>query len=341
MPITERMKHAILFGLSLGLASGAYGACEKPLSYDKRLDFGAATGAQDCVNLQLDPIGDKIRQYEPTPLLQAAKGDPSLRSAMALIVDEKTGEIIYAKNPDSLTSIASITKLMTAMVTLDGRMSLDEKLTITNDDIDRVKGTRSRLAVGATLTRRELLHLALMSSENRAAAALARTYPGGTAAFVQAMNSKAARLGMAHSRFADSTGLRSDNQSTAEDLSRMVRAAHTYPLITELTTTYSHDVQLPIYKRAKRLAHTKLVAYRPMAFRNTNKLVNEPDWQIGVSKTGYISEAGHCLVMQATIANQPLIIVLLDSAGKYTRIDDAVRIKKWLESALSKPAKRG
>jgi serine-type D-Ala-D-Ala endopeptidase (penicillin-binding protein 7) len=341
MSITGSMKKAALFGFSLFLCSAAYAACEKPLTYDKHLDFGAATGAQDCVTLQLDPIGEKIRQYEPPSALQGIKGDPSLRSSIALIVDEKTGEIIYAKNPDARTSIASITKLMTAMVTLDGRMPLDERLTITNDDIDRVKGTHSRLAVGATLSRRELLHLALMSSENRAAAALARTYPGGTAAFVAAMNSKAARLGMAHTRFSDSTGLRSENQSTAEDLSRMVRAAHTYPLITELTTTYSYDVQLPIYKRAKRLAHTKLVAYRPMAFRNTNKLVNEPDWQIGVSKTGYISEAGHCLVMQATIANQPLIIVLLDSAGKYARIDDAVRIKKWLESSILKPSKRG
>lgn len=340
MPITKRMKKLVLFGMSMMLAAGAHAACDKPLTYDKRLDFGAATGAQDCVSLQLDPIGEKIRQYDSALMYQNIKGDPDLHSSIALIVDEKTGDIVYAKNPDARAPIASITKLMTAMVTLDGRQSLDDKVTISNEDIDRVKGTRSRLAVGASLTRRELLHLALMSSENRAAAALARSYPGGKAAFVDAMNRKAVRLGMTQTRFYDSTGLRSENQSTAEDLSRMVRAAHTYPLIAELTTSYSYDVRLPVYKRVKRMAQTKLVAYRPLAFRNTNKLVNEPDWQIGVSKTGYISEAGHCLVMQATIANQPLIIVLLDAAGKYGRIDDAMRIKKWLESSLLIPSKR-
>ena len=344
--MTKSMK-LLVFMMSLTFAASAVQAeCKKILRADN-LDFGVKTALQeyDCQVGQVaaDPIAHKIQQYENKQLdagsiTQHVRGDPELRSSMALIVDESTGEVIYSKNAESRTSIASITKLMTAMITLDALIPLNEKLTISNDDIDRVKGTRSRLNVGAGLTRRELLHLALMSSENRAAAALARTYPGGTHAFVAAMNRKAARLGMYNTHFADSSGLRSDNQSTAEDLARMVRAAHTYPIIHELTTAASYDLQMPIYKRARALAHRKLVL-RNIAFRNTNKLVNEKDWQIGVSKTGFISEAGHCLVMQATIANQKLIIVLLDSNGKYTRIDDAVRVKRWLESN-SRSAKR-
>ncbi len=342
--MTTNMNNLLVLMASLLItAPSAQAECTKLLNSD-RLDFGVKTGLQeyDCPKA-IDPISLKIQQVEnkqpdTSALAQNLKGDPDLRSSMALIVDESTGEIIYSKNADARTSIASITKLMTAMVSLDARLPLTENVTISNDDIDRVKGTHSRLNVGASLTRRELLHLALMSSENRAAAALARSYPGGTHAFVAAMNKKAERLGMSNTHFADSSGLRSENQSTAEDLARMVRAAHTYPIIHELTTTASYDLQMPIYKRARKLAHKKLVL-RNVAFRNTNKLVREKEWEIGISKTGYISEAGHCLVMQATIANQPLIIVLLDSAGKYTRIEDAERVKRWLESN-SKPPRR-
>jgi D-alanyl-D-alanine endopeptidase (penicillin-binding protein 7) len=310
------------------------------------LDAGAKTGASEIecdraaaagpeVGAAADPIGAKIKQYE-SAVPQRVKGDPDLRSSMALVVDEKTGEVLYAKNPDYRTPIASITKLMTAMVTLDGRQPLDEKITISDEDIDRVKGTHSRLKVGTSLTRYQLLQLALMSSENRAAAALARAYPGGTKAFVAAMNRKAQHLGMSNTTFVDSTGLRSDNQATAEDLAKMVKAAHTYRTIGEITTTATYDVhvQVPIYKRHRALARGGIV-HRSIAYRNTNKLVSDSDWEIGLSKTGYISEAGHCLVMQANIANQALIIVLLDSEGKYTRIGDANRIKKWLESSLS------
>ena len=369
MPQIKSMKQLFtLLAVLFFATSSAQAECVKILNAD-RLDFGVKTGLQeyDCkptdliaekikqiepavVNVRkpADPIAEKIKQIDPTVL--SARGDPDLRSGMALILDEKTGQIIYAKNAEMRTPIASITKLMTAMVTLDARLMLDEKITLTDEDIDRVKGTHSRLKIGSQLTRRELLHLALMSSENRAAAALARTYPGGVNAFVSAMNSKALRLGMASTRFADSTGLRSQNQSTAEDLGRMVRAAHTYPIINELTTATSYDLQMPIYKRARALVQKKLasrtrttvartLSFHNVAFRNTNKLVSDKDWQIGVSKTGYISEAGHCLVMQATIANQQLIIVLLDSDGKYARIGDAVRIKRWLESS-AKPSKR-
>ena len=340
--MTINMKNLALFiSFLLFSVSVAQAECKKVLSAD-RLDFGVKTALQayDCPKAQ-DPIHEKIQQYEnksydSIALAQSIKGDPELSSSMALIVDESTGEIIYSKNAESRTSIASITKLMTAMVALDSGMPLNENITISNDDIDRVKGTRSRLNVGLSLTRRELLHLALMSSENRAASALGRSYPGGTQAFIAAMNKKAAQLGMRNTQFADASGLRSENQSTAEDLARMVRAAHTYPIIHELTTTASYDLQAPIYKQARSLAHKKL-SLRNIAFRNTNKLVNEKDWDIGISKTGFISEAGHCLVMQATIANQALIIVLLDSAGKFTRIDDAVRLKRWLESANKLP----
>ncbi len=339
--MTNNMKKNILFIVLLLLSASVEAECKKILASD-RLDFGVKTALQEynCTKA-VDPITEKIQQLEnkqidTSTLAQSIKGDPDLSSSMALIVDESTGEIIYAKNAESRTSIASITKLMTAMVALDSGMSLTEKITIDNDDIDHVKGTRSRLNVGLTLTRRELLHLALMSSENRAASALARSYPGGAHAFIAAMNKKALSLGMNNSRFVDSSGLRSENQSTAEDLARMVRAAHTYPIIHELTTTVSYDLQTPIYKHARSLARKKLVL-RNIAFRNTNKLVNEKDWQIGISKTGFIAEAGHCLVMQATIANQALIIVLLDSAGKYTRINDAERVKRWLESNNKRP----
>jgi serine-type D-Ala-D-Ala endopeptidase (penicillin-binding protein 7) len=300
-------------------------------------DFAVKTAGLNCGNAQAveptDPIAAKIHQYEAA-MLQRIKGDPDLRSSMALVIDEKTGTVVYAKNPDLVTPIASITKLMTAMVTLDARLPLDEKITIDDDDVDRVKGTHSRLNVGATLTRYQLLQLALMSSENRAAAALARSYPGSTKAFVAAMNRKAQRLGMSNTTFVDSTGLRSENQSTAEDLARMVKAAHTYSTIGDITTTASYDVQVPVYKRHKALARGGVV-HRSIAYRNTNRLVSDKDWEIGLSKTGYISEAGHCLVMQASIANQPLIIVLLDGNGKMTRIGDANRIKKWLESSLA------
>lgn len=282
---------------------------------------------------EADPIALRIRQYE-SELAERLKGDPELRSSMALVMDEKSGRVIYSKNPDVRTPIASITKLMTAMVTLDARLPMEEKITISEDDVDRVKGTHSRLAVGTVLTRYQLLQLALMSSENRAAAALARTYPGGTAAFITAMNRKAQKLGMRDTSFVDSTGLRPGNQSTAEDLAKMVKAAHSYPTISEITTTASYDVEVPVYKRHKALARGGVV-HRSIAYRNTNKLVSDKDWEIGLSKTGYIAEAGHCLVMQAQIASQPLIIVLLDGDGKLTRITDANRIKRWLENSFA------
>jgi D-alanyl-D-alanine endopeptidase (penicillin-binding protein 7) len=243
-----------------------------------------------------------------------------VKSTSALVIEQGQGRLLFAKNIDAVVPIASITKLMTAMVVLDARLDLKEGIAITDDDVDMLKHTRSRLRIGTVLERDELLRLALMASENRAAAALGRAYPGGIHAFVTAMNHKAFELGMMHTRFVDSTGLSSDNVSTAQDLAKMVVAAHRYPLIQEYTT-------LPGY-----VVHTN--AGRPIAFSNSNGLVKDSTWHIAVSKTGYISEAGRCLVMQARIAAKPVIIVLLDSWGRYTRIGDANRIKRWMEAAL-------
>lgn len=241
-----------------------------------------------------------------------------LASTKALILNQNTGEVIYAKNTDLVAPIASITKLMTAMVMLDAHQSLDEDLYISQQDVDYLKGTSSRLAVGSRLTRSDMLQLALMSSENRAASALAHNYPGGKDAFVQAMNIKAQELGLTHTRFTDPTGLDSENISTAEDLAKMVQAAYEYPEIRLATTSPSHEAY--VGDRAV-----------PMSFTNTNGLVRGSDWQIGLSKTGFINEAGRCLVMQAVIAGEPMIVVLLGSHGKFTRIGDANRIRKWME----------
>ena len=243
-----------------------------------------------------------------------------LASSKALIVNQETGETLYAKSIDLPTPIASVTKLMTAMVMLDAHLPMDEYLTISEADVDMLKGTGSRLRLGTELTRAELLQLALMASENRAASALGRNYPGGLTAFVAAMNAKAMMLGMIRSHFVDPTGLNSANVSTAEDLAKMVRAAYQYPEIRQVTTTASYEV--PVYGLRN-----------PVNFVNTNILVRNSDWLIGLSKTGFINEAGRCLVMQAEIGGQPLIIVLLDSYGKYSRIGDAQRIRKWIESS--------
>ena len=253
----------------------------------------------------------------------AQKGDLTLKSRAALIFDAQQGHAIYSKNTDTIMPIASITKLMTAMVVLDAQLPLSEEITIDSADIDVLKNTRSRLKVGSSLTRQQLLRLALMSSENRAAAALGRAYPGGIEAFVSAMNNKAFELGMGNSRFVDSTGLSSANVSTARDLVKMVEAAHFYEEIRDFSTTTSHALNSPDYRRG-------------LKYTNSNNLVSNGQWQIGVSKTGFLSAAGRCLVMQANITGKPVIIVLLDSNGKKTRIGDAIRIKQWMEASLTR-----
>ena len=262
---------------------------------------------------------------EPVRLTSTSTDDsgshPDLRSSAAFVVDQTGGRTLYAKNITAVQPIASITKLMTAMIVLDARLDLGEHVAITEDDVDGLKHTRSRLHVGSVLARDDLLRLALMASENRAAAALSRGYPGGTPAFVNAMNQKAMELGMFSTHFVDSSGLSRENVSTAEDLAKMVVAAYRYPAIQQYTTLTDYAVQLN--------------NGRVLAYRNSNGLVKSDQWHIDVSKTGYISEAGRCLVMQARIGAKPVVIVLLDSWGKYTRMADANRIKKWIESQFA------
>ena len=270
------------------------------------------------------PATNRLEFTEPDQGIAARQRELKLRSAAALVIEVGEGQLLYAKNTDAVMPIASITKLMTAMVVLDAALPLDEPITIQPADVDTLKGTRSRLKVGMTLTRRELLKLALMASENRAAAALARSYPGGIQAFVPAMNQKAKDLGMPDTRFLDATGLNPGNVSTAHDLAMMVNAGYQYSLIREFTTSDSHRIAV----QGRRYQ-------RVVAFRNSNGLVRSGHWDIGLSKTGYISEAGRCLVMQATIAAKPVIIVLLDSWGKLSRIADANRIKHWVEGLES------
>ena len=253
-----------------------------------------------------------------------------IKSGLALVIDQETGEVLYSKNTDEVAPIASITKLMTAIVIIDSGLPLLESITVERADIDRYKGSRSKLYVGTRLMRAEALKLALMASENRAAAALARTYPGGKEAFADAMNAKAFELGMLNSRFVDATGLRPENVSTARDLAILVEAAHAYPLIRDYTTAASFAVESST-RRGPRV----------LRFVNSNRLVRSSRWEIGLSKTGYISEAGRCLVMQSRIADRSLIIVLLDSWGKLTRIGDANRIRRWLEREFSTLSVRG
>lgn len=248
----------------------------------------------------------------------AAASIPQLGSASFLVVSERTGEVLFERNSQNTAPIASITKLMTAMVVLDARQNLSERLRVTSDDIDRLKGTGSRLTVGSVLTREEMLNLMLMSSENRAASALARNYPGGQRAFIEAMNIKARMLGLGSTRFSDSSGLDPRNQSNPRDLVRLVAAASSYPLIRDYST------------RSERMVR---VGGRVERFGNSNSLVRDPEWQLGLSKTGFIREAGRCLVMQAWVQGEPVIMVLLNAQGNYARIADAKRVKAWLETS--------
>lgn len=241
-----------------------------------------------------------------------------LRSASALVADQITGECLIRKQAEAIMPIASITKLMTAMVVLDAKMDLQEKITIESEDIDIIRHSHSRLPVNTSITRGDALLLSLMASENRAAHALGRTYPGGLYAFTAAMNAKAKSLGLSDTRFIDPAGIHCGNVSSAKDLARMVDAAYQYSLIREYSTRKEALIQI-----GKRL----------LLFRNTNRLVGNPRWQIGLSKTGFIDESGRCLVMQSQVAKRPLLIVLLDAQGKLTRYGDANRIKQWIESS--------
>ncbi len=250
--------------------------------------------------------------------LHATADALQLKSSVALVVDQQSNEVLYSKNDKAVLPIASLTKLMTGLLVDEAKLSMDEQIVITQADVDTEKGSRSRLRVGSTLSRGELLHLALMSSENRAAHALGRTFPGGLTAFVTQMNAKARVLGMVDTVYVEPTGLSSDNKSSARDLAKLVDVASQSALLRELTTSPSAEVA---------------VGRQSLQFNNTNRLVSNPAWDIGLQKTGYISEAGRCLVMQARIAGRNLIMVFLDSAGKLTRLADAQRVRRWIESA--------
>ena len=257
---------------------------------------------------------------EPEPLVIARREPPpSLNSTVALVMDQNTQQVLLRKNDTAVVPIASLTKMMTGLVIADARLNMKERIRITSADVDRLKNSGSRLAVGARLTREEALHLALMSSENRAAHALARTFPGGEDRFVRLMNAKAAELGMRDTHFVDPTGLSSLNRSSARDLARLAAAATERPLLRDLSTSPSYEVAL---------------GRRVVQYRNSNRLIQRDDWDIGLQKTGYIREAGRCLLMQVNVAGRQLIMVLLDAAGPAARLGDAERVRRWAEALI-------
>lgn len=248
---------------------------------------------------------------------EARDDDPDLKSRAFLVIDQRSGEVLLERNAERVAPIASITKLMTAMVVLDGRQSHKEKVTVSKLDVDTLRHSSSRLPVGTRLNRGEMLRIMLMASENRAASALARNYPGGTRVFVKEMNRKARALGLRNTHFAESTGLSAGNVSSARDLARLATVAAKYPLIRTYSTEGSHAVN---------------INGRARTFRNTNALVRDPEWEISLSKTGYIREAGRCLIMQTWLRARPVMVVLLDSFGRHTRTADARRLREWLAS---------
>ena len=323
--------------LSLALAApAAQAAAEKKVAKKQASSASSkrAVARKPAVARKAAPAERKVARSAKAPI-RAAKivperlsfgqmaglhnsADPlALKSSVALVVDQDTHEVLFSKNDQAVLPIASLTKLMTGLIISEARLPMDEPLTITQDDVDTEKGSRSRLSVGSTLSRGEMMHLALMSSENRAAHALGRTFPGGMDAFVERMNAKARQIGMVGTRYVEPTGLSSQNQSTARDLALLVGVAHGDALLRDLSTSPGHEVAL---------------GRRTLQFNNTNRLVHSASWDIGLQKTGYISEAGRCLVMQAKVAGRQIIMVFLDSAGKFSRLGDAERVRHWVET---------
>jgi D-alanyl-D-alanine endopeptidase (penicillin-binding protein 7) len=329
LPMQNRLKTALLFAALLGVGVTSVEstqAVEKDKTRSVSHKHKAKSTASKSKAVPVARKGKSAYAARKNPANILAANNSAqwtetsklvVQSGSALVIEQGGGDALYQKNASAVVPIASITKLMTAMVVLDSSPNLHSPITISDDDVDYLRGSRSRLHVGSVMTREYALLLALMSSENRAANALARHYPGGMPAFVVAMNIKAQALGMRDTHFEDPTGLTSNNVSTARDLAKMVAAAHRYPLIREFSTTPEATVD---------------VGGRELAYRNTNPLVKSAAWDVGLSKTGYIHEAGKCLVMQARVADKPVVIVLLDSAGKQTRVGDANRIKHWMES---------
>jgi D-alanyl-D-alanine endopeptidase (penicillin-binding protein 7) len=314
-------------GTTLAGFLGAVLLLTSPASRAASADAGGVQGAASAsaAGDPANPPRAPARRHAHARRVRSGPEGPALRSGSALVLDESTSVVLFSKHADLATPIASITKLMTALVVLDANQPLDEEIEITADDQSLGKGSASRLAVGTRLSRGDLLHLALMASENRAAHALGRGYPGGLPACVAAMNARARALGMASTHFVEPTGLSSDNVASPEDLSKLVIAASQSQTIQAYSTDSRYVV--PVGRR--------LVEYR-----NTDSLVSSPSWNIVVQKTGYIAEAGRCLVMKAVIEGRAIVIVLLDSVGKQTRLADARRVKRYLESRLSAAAIR-
>lgn len=306
------------FSLPAVLVSAPAQAAEKSAKVQskKRIVRKAVIAAP--VTLSAAELAAEQRRKAPTQIQSSLDLPLDIESRAAIITNARTGEVLYGKNINQTMPIASITKLMTAMIVLDAGLDMNDPVTVSEADVDHLRNTHSRLSVGTTLTRADMLLLALMASENRAASALARTYPGGLPAALLAMNRKAQALGMRHTHFLDGTGLHGENMSTPGDLVKMVQAANRYADIRAFST-------MPEYQIVSR--------GRVLQYKNTNALVKKPEWDIGVSKTGFINEAGRCLVMMAQIRDMPVVIVLMDSWGKYTRIGDANRVKRWLELA--------
>ena len=319
------MKHFIA-GLTLLCVGSPLWAADGhiELRWSERLNDGAIHRTIEQRNAPSQPHYPPQPQYLDTPI--------ALRSQSVLVFDQETGAQLLAKNAQMQTPIASITKLMTAMLVLDASQDMDDRIIITPEDRDTLKGTSSRLAIGSNYTRGQLLHLALIASDNRAAHALGRRYPGGMDRFVEMMNRKAQQLGMSNTVYVEPTGLNQANRSTATDLARLVNHAYqNYPEVRHISSSGSYTLgqQRVVLKKRH---HKAKVLYRNVAFNNTNRLTREHGWDIGLSKTGFINEAGHCLVMQARVAQKNVIIVLLDAMGTYNRVGDAARIKHWLES---------
>ena len=290
------------------------------LSYATALQADTQTVAEDPTSRLATAYSPTSTQSQAAEKFWTLVGKPEVRSSAVIVFDEADEALLYSKNAKQAMPIASITKLMTALVVRAADQDLNEVLTITTEDRDTKKGTTSRLLIGTELTRADLLHLALMSSENRAAHALGRNYPGGLKAFVRAMNAKAKELGMKSARFVEPTGLSSGNISSAADLVKLVTAASRDPLIRHYSTNQSHEVQ---------------VGNQILQFKSSNSLTSKEDWQIALQKTGYTSDAGRCLVMTAFVHERPIVMVLLNSVGKYTRIADARRVRTWMERSAS------
>lgn len=300
-----------MLGVLLGL--GCAFSAPQALSADSQAQKLAVANVEVPPELDQNELFRKILESQKL----------SLKSRSAVVFDLRDGEVLFERDAEHVRPIASLTKLMTAMVTLDANLPMDEVIEVSKEDRDMLRHSRSKLRVGAKLTREDMLLISLAASENRAAAALARSYPGGTKAFVKAMNYKAVELGMLNTRYVDSTGLHDQNVSTASDLVKLVMAANEYPLIREMSTNGTDAV-------------TDLRRGSQVKFRNTNVLVRDKQWDVNVSKTGYISSAGYCLIMHTIIGDRPLAVVLLNAPHKNTKFTDAKKIKQWLLKTESK-----